>query len=77
VKRETESKVRYGAQKNVWMDEEQMLQWVEKVWKPSVVRFEIYYLLLDCCTSHFTTLVKEAFDDCNMELDFIPKRIHL
>jgi DDE superfamily endonuclease len=63
----------YGAQKNAWMDEEQMLQWVKKVWKPSVARFEISYLLLDCCTSHLTTSVKEAFDDCNTRLDFIPK----
>jgi DDE superfamily endonuclease len=50
-----------------------MLQWVEKVWRPSVAQFYCSHLLLDCCTSHLKTVVKAAFNDCNMEVDFIPK----
>jgi DDE superfamily endonuclease len=53
------------------MDEELMLQWVDKVWRPSVAQFDSSYLLLDC--AHLTTAVKVAFDDCNSEVDFIPK----
>jgi DDE superfamily endonuclease len=55
------------------MDEELMLQWVDKVWRPSVAQFDHSYLLLDCCTSHLTTAVKAAFDNCNTEVDFILK----
>jgi DDE superfamily endonuclease len=55
------------------MDEEIMLLRVEKVWKPSVAHFCCSYLLLDACTSHLTTAVKEAFDGCNTEVDIIPK----
>jgi DDE superfamily endonuclease len=79
VRREVESKVgfqvemEYGAQKKAWMDEELMLQWVKKVGRPSIAQFDRTYLLLDCCTSHLTTAVKAAFDNCTTELDFMPK----
>jgi DDE superfamily endonuclease len=55
------------------MDENLMLHWVEKVWKSSVAHFPCSYLLLDACTSHLTTALKEAFDGCNTEVDIIPK----
>jgi DDE superfamily endonuclease len=79
VKREIEIKVRYlveqelDAQKNGWMDEEKMHWVVEKDWKPMVARLEISFIPLDCCKSHLITSVKEAFNDCNVELDFKPK----
>jgi DDE superfamily endonuclease len=63
----------YGMRQKGWMDENLMLQWIEQVWKPSVTYFEVSYFILDCCTSHVTTAVKEAFDNCNTELVFILK----
>jgi transposase-like protein len=79
VRREVEGKLgfplemEYSVQPKGWMDEELMLIWIERVWKPSVAQFPRSYLILDCCTSHMTTAVKEAFDELNTEIDFIPK----
>jgi DDE superfamily endonuclease len=65
--------MKYGAKPKEWMDEDLMLHWIEQVWKPSVACIKVSYLLLVCCTSHLTTAVKDAYDDCNTELDFILK----
>jgi hypothetical protein len=58
----------YGALPKGWMDEDLMLQWLELVWKPSVACFEVSYFKLDCCLSHLTTVVKEAFENYNSSL---------
>jgi DDE superfamily endonuclease len=55
------------------MDLDLMLQWIEHAWKPSVTCLKVSYILLDCWTSHLTTAVKEVFENCNTELDLIPK----
>jgi DDE superfamily endonuclease len=55
----------YGVQLKGWMDKDLMLQWIGQVWKPLVACFEVSYLLLECCTRHLTTAVKEACENCN------------
>jgi DDE superfamily endonuclease len=41
-----------------------MLEWIEKVWKPSISCNKTSYLILDECRSHLTA--------CNTEVDLIP-----
>jgi DDE superfamily endonuclease len=62
----------FGLQYQAWMDEALMLEWIEKVWKPSISCNNISYLILDECQSHLTAEVRKAFADCNTELDLIP-----
>jgi transposase-like protein len=62
----------FGVQDRAWMDEALMLEWIEKVWKPSISCNKISYLILDECRSHLTAAVRKAFADCNTEVDLIP-----
>ncbi len=62
----------FGVQEKAWMDEELMLEWIDKVWKPSKEHDKIAYLILDECRSHMTADVRKAFADCNTEVDLIP-----
>jgi DDE superfamily endonuclease len=43
--------VQFAVQKADWMDEEMMLKWVEKVWRPSTLAKggQMTYLLQDAC----------------------------
>ncbi len=62
----------YGVQEKAWMDEELMLEWIEKVWKPEVEGNEQTYLILDECRTHLTTSVRNAFAECRTEIELIP-----
>jgi DDE superfamily endonuclease len=62
----------FGVQECAWMDEALMLEWIEKMWKPSISRNKISYVILDECRSHLTAEVRKAFADCNTEVDLIP-----
>jgi transposase-like protein len=61
-------------QENAWFDKGVMLDWIERVWKREVAvdPDEVYYLLIDSFTTHMTREVRQAFNDCNTEVDFIP-----
>jgi DDE superfamily endonuclease len=65
----------YAVQPKAWMDEAKMLDWIERVWKTHIQRQQpdgISYLILDECRTHLTAKVKEAFEKCNTEVDYIP-----
>jgi hypothetical protein len=66
--------MKYAVQKKAWMDEERMLDWVERVWKPftDTRNDRMTMLLLDECTSHMTWRVKDRIISCGTELEFIP-----
>ena len=49
------------------MDEERMLEWIDKVWLPYVQR-KPALLCLDTFTGHLTERVKAAFDECGTKL---------
>ncbi len=78
IKRELEKKdglpedMEYGVQEKAWMDEELMLEWIQKVWKPTTQHNTFSYLILDECRSHLTAKVRAAFAECNTEVDLIP-----
>jgi DDE superfamily endonuclease len=62
----------YAVQQRAWMDENQMLDWVERVWKPwAATKKGMTYLLMDEFSSHMTAKVKMAIYACNSEIDFI------
>ena len=46
-------------QVNAWMDEERMLEWIDKVWSP-YVKGKPVLLSLDTFSGHLTSVVKEA-----------------
>ena len=58
-------------QVNAWMDEERMLEWIDKVWSP-YVQGKPALLSLDTFTAHLTQTVREAFDKCGTKLLVIP-----
>ena len=58
-------------QVNAWMDEERMLEWIDKVWSP-YVRGKPALLALDTFTGHLTETVRAAFDKCGTKLLVIP-----
>lgn len=64
----------YGVQAKAWMDEPQMLNWIEVVWKPFTQARDnvLTYLILDECRTHLTTNVKKAFELLNTEVEYIP-----
>ena len=53
------------------MDEERMLEWINKVWLP-YVQGKPALLCLDTFTGHLTERVKAAFDECGTKLLVIP-----
>jgi hypothetical protein len=79
VKKELEAREGYPGgvemtvQGNAWFDERVMLEWIEKIWKPFGAKDNnITYLILDECRVHMTTTIREAFENCNTEIEFIP-----
>jgi hypothetical protein len=80
IRQELEKRVGYPegvelmVQPKAWFNEEIMLDWVDRVWKPFAVRDnnKLCYLLIDEFPGHMTTAVKEAFDDCKTIVDYIP-----
>lgn len=65
--------VELSVQPKAWMDEGQMLRWIDAVWKPHAVsQRKIVYLIMDECPSHLTSAVRRAFADCHTEVDYIP-----
>lgn len=79
IYRELQSKIGYpegvelSVQPKAWMDEGQMIKWIRMVWKPFAVgENKIVYLIMDECPSHLTSRVRNAFAECNTEVDYIP-----
>ena len=53
------------------MDEDQMIEWIKKVWSPHVSG-KPALLSLDTFSAHFTEKVMDAFAKCNTKLLTIP-----
>jgi DDE superfamily endonuclease len=65
----------YAVQKKAWMDEAKMIDWIERVCAPHIRRQQpagIMYLLLDKFRTHLTAKVKDTFEKCGTEVDYIP-----
>jgi hypothetical protein len=64
----------YGVQEKAWMDEAQMLLWIQKVWRPFTAAKEgkMTFIILDECRTHMTSAVAKAFSDCRTEVEYIP-----
>jgi DDE superfamily endonuclease len=62
----------YGVQKNAWVDESLMLEWIEKVWKPISLQHDQTLLVIDAHTAHLTAQVNNALKQCNTEVEVIP-----
>ena len=54
-----------------WMDEERMLEWIQKVWAPYVDGNRAL-LSLDTFSGHLTDRVKDALDKCGTKMLVIP-----
>lgn len=65
----------YKCQKQAWMDEATMLEWVETVWRPFTAKKNgaPTLLMIDWAPSHVGFAVKNRIASCNTELEFIPK----
>jgi transposase-like protein len=74
VKRNLPDECEYGVQEKAWMNEIEMLRWIEVVWKPFTAAREgkQTYLILDECRTHMTAKIASAFIECDTEVDFIP-----
>jgi transposase-like protein len=68
------AELEYGVQKSAWMDEELMLQWLDKVWKPvtEARQGKKTLLLLDVYAAHMTSAVMQVFANLNTEVEFVP-----
>ena len=64
-----------SVQKNGWMDEELMLEWTERVWKPWVTSRgfinKASLLIMDKFAGHMVGKVVDALGDCGTDLEFI------
>jgi hypothetical protein len=65
-------RLHYTVQRKGWMDEERMLLWVDKVWRPFVLNRGTTMLILDAFVVHSTARVKAAFDALGTHVEFIP-----
>ena len=54
------------------MNEEMMLTWIEKVWKPFAEKRSVSMLIIDSCTAHLTSSVKQAIEELGTVLEIIP-----
>jgi DDE superfamily endonuclease len=63
----------YTVQNKAWFDEEVFLEWIEDYWRPFLDSNGIKwtYLLLNECTVHLTTVVKEVLTQNNTEFDYM------
>jgi hypothetical protein len=64
--------LRCTVQPKAWIDEEGMLEWVNRVWAPRVLDRGPTILILDEFSAHMTGPVLDAFALCGTHLDFIP-----
>jgi hypothetical protein len=63
----------YTTQKSAWMDEATMVEWVECVWKPFVMKRKgLCLLILDEAKSHMTSTVCRQISDLGTILEIIP-----
>jgi hypothetical protein len=65
----------YACQENAWMDEQCMLQWVEKVLKPYVDKAPsgiVSLLFLDSYQCHMMGSIVEAIQELGVEVEHIP-----
>ena len=58
-------------QPKAWMDEERMVQWIDKVWSPYVAG-KPALLVLDTFSGHLTDKVKDKFVQCGTKLLVVP-----
>jgi DDE superfamily endonuclease len=64
--------VELAEQECAWSKEIIMLDLIDKVWHPFVVKNKgILYLLLDNCPAHCTFMVRDAFSRCQTEIDYV------
>ena len=63
----------YGVQLKAWMNEEVMLKWIERVWKPfTASKNGLTMLIIDQMKAHLLPTVKRAIENCGTILEFIP-----
>jgi transposase-like protein len=78
IKRSLETKqglpqtMEYNVQKRAWMDEITMLDWIDKVWKPTSQQHPVSLLLIDSYSTHLTSNVMRELSLCNTEVEIIP-----
>eukprot|EP00474_Spongospora_subterranea_P006971 CRZ07429.1 hypothetical protein [Spongospora subterranea] len=60
-------------QKKAWVDNEVMLEWIEKVWRPWVASkfFDYSYLIMDCFKVHMQGNILDALASCKTEAEFV------
>jgi hypothetical protein len=65
--------MKYTTQKNAWMDEETMLEWIEHVWKPFAdSRRGMLMLIIDEAKAHMTAKVLRALSELRTIVEIIP-----
>jgi len=56
--------IEYGTQSKAWMDEECMIEWVNKVWRPwTETKIGPTYLIMDEFVAHMSASVKKAINE--------------
>jgi hypothetical protein len=65
----------YTVQPKAWMDEQRMLDWVEKVWKPWTLQFhgKPTILILDEMSAHLCPSVRRAAEACGSLVEYVPR----
>ena len=65
----------YAVHPKAWMNEEMMLDWVQKIWKPytDTKGGELTMLIIDQFSVHTMPSVKKAIEDCGTLVEFVPK----
>ncbi len=58
-------------QNKAWVDESQMLKWIQKVWV-NYTKKRHSLLFLDSFSAHLTSVVQSAFADANTTVRVIP-----
>ena len=66
---------KYSVHPKAWMNEETMLDWVSKIWKPytETKKGELTLLVIDQFSVHLMQSVKKAIEDCGTLLEYVPK----
>jgi hypothetical protein len=62
----------YTVQEKAWMDEVAMLDWIEQVWRPTVIDKGPTILILDEFVVHMMASIRTAFAACGTHLEYIP-----
>ena len=64
----------YGVQEKAWMNENMLLDWVKRVWKPfTESKGGLMLLIVDQFSVHMMSTVKKAIEDCGTLLEYVPK----